>query len=105
MGTETSIFKFIFSAIVVVILSGCSSLVITVCEPEPYAGTRFNTEIINPSEGVSRSDTGPDHYTALAVIDFIPSVFLDTLLLVYTVPYITIYEEQERRKCFDGVSL
>jgi len=75
-------------------LVGCSSIATTVCEPSIYGGTKLDADFIAES---------PVPYKVYGVIDILPSIVMDTIFLVFTIPYEAVYEEHERESCMGRI--
>lgn len=84
-------------------LTSCASVQTTFAnEPSQkiYSGTKSNTKTINttPNCGSNMGSMGHMFDKPIAYIDFIPSLLLDTVLLIYTVPHDLIQAQAETQK-------
>jgi len=88
--------KILIIPVVSLLQIGCASISVTACEPAIYGGTRFDASVISES---------PMPYNILAVIDTVPSAVMDTVFLVFTIPYEVAYEEDEKKSCMGSTGL
>ncbi len=80
----------LLSAIFLLILSGCATILTIACEPAAYSGTEFNARVIREA---------PVGLKLASIIDFLPSLVFDTLSLPYTYPYQKIHENDPPDEC------